>query len=216
MPSITTAKARLRSQVRAQAAAIPGDERQRSDWLLAGRFLGLPQTAQAQTLLLFRGIGTEPDTRPILEAMWRQGKAVLLPKCLPHRAMEARLVTDPAQLVPGPFGIPEPGEDCRAVEADRIDLILVPDLCCDKGCFRLGQGGGYYDRYLAAYRGRTVALCRDVLLRDEVPTDHFDRPVELVLTETRSFRLPLGDTPGWPLLPLRGNSPPAGWPAGPD
>ena len=52
---------------------------------------------------------------------------------------------------------------------------------------RLGQGGGYYDRYLAGFQGFTVALCRDALLRDEIPTQPHDVPVQLVVTETRSL-----------------------------
>lgn len=190
MPSITTDKAALRALIRAQAAAIPLQRRRESDALLARRFLALPQVARAQTLLLFWGVGTEPDTRPILDGLWAAGKTVLLPKCLPGRAMAARKAAGPDGLVPGAFGIPEPGEDCPAVEPDRIDLILVPDLCCDRQCYRLGQGGGYYDRYLARYHGHTVSLCRDELLQASVPTGEYDRPVELVLTETESLSHP--------------------------
>ena len=187
MPSSIRVKSVLRAEVRAQAAALPPEVRRESDRALAGRFLALPQVEEAETLLLFRGVGTEPDTLPILEALWRAGKRVLLPKCLPGRAMAARAVTGPGGLVPGAFGIPEPGEDCPEVEKGRIDLILVPALCYDRARFRLGQGGGYYDRYLADYRGETVGLCRNALLRERLPAEPHDRPVGLVLTETERF-----------------------------
>ena len=138
-------------------------------------------------VLLYHGVGAELDTRPLLSALLERGKTVLLPKCLPGRAMEARAVTGGEGLVTSAFGIPEPGEDCPAVERDRIELILVPGLCFDPFRFRLGQGGGYYDRYLSGYAGETVALCRDVMLMERVPTAPHDLPVGMVVTETRRF-----------------------------
>lgn len=185
MASFTGSKPDLRRRVRACAAALSPERRAESDRALGAAFLALPQAARAETVLLFLGVGTEPDTRPILTALLERGKRLLLPRCLPGRRLEARTVTGTAGLVPGAYGIPEPGEDCPAVERDRIDLILVPALCYDERRFRLGQGGGYYDRYLAGYAGETAGLCRDALLLEEVPTEPHDQPVDLVLTETR-------------------------------
>ena len=160
-------------------------ERRRSDVVLLQRFLELPWTAEADTLLLFYGVGSEPDTGHLLLELWRQGKRVLLPKCLPGRAMEARLVRGEDDLRPGTFGIPEPLDACPTVDKGEIDLILVPALCYDLSCRRLGQGGGYYDRYLADYGGRTMGLCRERLLQKELPVEEHDRAVDLVLTEKR-------------------------------
>ena len=165
-------------------------ERRRSDVILLQRFLELPWTAEADTLLLFYGVGAEPDTGHLLLELWRQGKRVLLPKCLPGRAMEARLVRSGDDLRPGAFGIPEPLDACPTVDRGEIDLILVPALCYDLSCRRLGQGGGYYDRYLAGYGGRTVGLCREGLLQRELPVEDHDRAVDLVLTEKRRLKGP--------------------------
>lgn len=165
-------------------------ERRRSDVILLQRFLELPWTAEADTLLLFYGVGAEPDTGHLLLELWRQGKRVLLPKCLPGRAMEARLVRSGDDLRPGAFGIPEPLDTCPTVDRGEIDLILVPALCYDLSCRRLGQGGGYYDRYLAGYGGRTVGLCREGLLQRELPVEDHDRAVDLVLTEKRRLKGP--------------------------
>lgn len=153
--------------------------------ILLQRFLELPWTTEADTLLLFYGAGAEPDTGHLLLELWRQRKRVLLPKCLPGRAMEARLVRGEDDLWPGTFGIPEPLDACPTVDKGEIDLILVPALCYDLSCRRLGQGGGYYDRYLADYGGRTVGLCRERLLQKELPVEEHDRAVDLVLTEKR-------------------------------
>lgn len=81
------------------------------------------------------------------------------------------------------FGIPEPSALCPVVDKAEIGFALVPALCCDRRCYRLGQGGGYYDRWLPGYTGFRVSLCREVLLQDTVPTKPHDQPVHAVITE---------------------------------
>jgi len=170
----------LRRRIKAQPAP---------DWSgLLADFLALPEVEAARSVLLFYGVGQEPDTVPVIDALLARGKKVALPKCLPERRMEARVVTSCARLTPSAYGIPEPGEDCPVLERDRIDLILVPNLCCDKHGYRLGHGGGYYDRYLAGYGGQTVALCPQAWLQEELPRDEFDLPVQLILTERKIWR----------------------------
>lgn len=149
---------------------------------LLAAFLALPEVEKARTLLLFAGVGREPDTAPVIDALLARGKTVALPKCLPGRRMEARQIRSRAELTPGAYGIPEPGEACPAVPRDELDVILVPNLCCDREGYRLGHGGGYYDRYLAGFRGFTVALCPEAWLQEKVPRDVFDLPVGRVLT----------------------------------
>ena len=102
--------------------------------------------------------------------------------------MEAREYRDRTHLTVNSYGIPEPDENCSVLDPDAFDLILVPNLCCDRRLFRLGHGGGYYDRYLTACRGVTVALCRDALLTDALPVDRFDVPLDFVLTEFETLR----------------------------
>ncbi|MFR5810912.1 MAG: 5-formyltetrahydrofolate cyclo-ligase, partial [Flavonifractor plautii] len=86
------------------------------------------------------------------------------------------------------YGMLEPGEDCPLVGKDAIGLVLVPGLAFDPSGGRLGQGGGFYDRWLADYAGCTAALCRTALLLPQVPRAPHDRGVELVLTEHGLYR----------------------------
>ena len=182
MPAgVTEAKAALRRKM--TALSCP-------DWQpLLERFLALPELEAARTVMLFYGVGREPDTTVLIRELLCRGKMVALPRCLAQRRMEARVITScSGDLVPGAFGIPEPGQVCPVVKRDRIDLILVPNLCCDKHGYRLGHGGGYYDRYLVGYSGKTVALCPRAWLQEELPRDEFDLPVRLVLTEDKAWR----------------------------
>lgn len=188
-PSITTteAKARLRGEIRARLAALSEEERRVQDAALCSAFLALPQVERARTLFLFYGVGMEPNTAQLLTPLMARGKRVVLPRLLPGRQMDTRLYDPAIPLVPHRFGLMEPSLSCSRVPTEEIDLVLVPAMCYDRRCYRLGLGGGYYDRWLAGYSGPTVGLCRDELLQDRVPTEAHDRPVDLVLTPTTCF-----------------------------
>lgn len=195
MPStITAEKAVLRRALRKRLNALSPAQRQASDALLFQRFLALPQVAAADTLLLYHGMGAEPDTSHLLAPLWAAGKRLCLPRCLPGNRLEARLIQRDTALVPHPWGMLEPGMDCPLVAPPDIQLVLVPGLAFDRSCGRLGQGGGYYDRWLAAYQGFTVALCRDMALLERVPRSSHDRPVDLVITESGLYRLSRTET----------------------
>ena len=193
-PTITAEKAGLRRRAGALLKGLSPQARRESDDALFARFLALPQVAAADTLLLYHGMGTEPDTARLLPALRAMGKRVCLPRCLPGQGLEARLVGPDSALVPHPFGMLEPGEDCPPTERDKIDLILVPGLAFDRSGGRLGQGGGYYDRFLAGYPGFTAALCRQALLLDRVPRAGHDLGVDLVVTEAGLYGPSAPDT----------------------
>lgn len=153
MKSITADKAALRRQVRAYGRALSPEARRASDDALLSRFLSLPQVAAADTLLLYHGMGAEPDTARLIPPLLELGKRLALPRCLPERRLEARLIRADTVLIPHAFGMLEPGEDCPAVDAGRITLALIPGLAFDRSGGRLGQGGGYYDRWLPGFGG---------------------------------------------------------------
>ena len=184
MPStITAEKAVLRESVK--NIHLTDKERYESDQLLFQRFLSLPQLAWCSSILLYYGVGREPNTSQLIEPLSQLGKVLALPCSLSGGQMEARLYRGAKQLVPGPFGIPEPDLNCPVIQRDHLSAILVPGLCFDERGSRLGHGGGYYDRYLAGFSGLTIALGRDKLVFPSIPSEKHDLPVGLLLTETR-------------------------------
>lgn len=186
--TITEAKAALRKSVRGQMKALSNEERRDSDDALFARFLSLPVVKAAGTILLYHGMGAELDTARLIPSLLVMGKRVALPRCTEEPGiMDARLVDGETVLVRHRYGMMEPGLDCPVVPSNQIDLILVPGLAFDRSCYRLGQGGGYYDRYLEHYSGATVALCRDRFLLDAVPNESHDSRVNQVVTETACY-----------------------------
>lgn len=178
-----TEKTALRGEVARYLGQLTGAKRLESDSALQERFLALPQLDRVERVLLYWSMGSEIDTRPLLEQLLRRGKQVLLPRCLPGSEMECRLYV-PGKLVRHRWGMEEPGADCPLLEPE---LALIPALCYDRSGYRLGRGGGFYDRWLERKEVFTVGLCRHDLLQDHLPRESWDRRVELVLTEREAF-----------------------------
>ena len=190
--SITTTEQKklLRREIARREAQLSPAQRRRSDDALLRRFLALPELDSCRTVLLFWGMGAEPETQRLLEPLLRQGKMIGLPRCLPEGEMVFLRYCGQEHLARHPYGMMEPEPGCPGVDIGRESLMLVPAVCYDWRCLRLGRGGGYYDRFLSRYEGRTVGLCRDALLQRQCPSEPHDRGVEMVLTETRTLLRP--------------------------
>ena len=86
-------------------------------------------------------------------------------------------------LKTGVFGILEPSEDCEAVPESEIDLIIVPGVAFDRQLNRMGRGKGYYDRLLSTLQAPKIGICFDFQLQDTVPTESFDKKMDMIITE---------------------------------
>lgn len=182
---IADEKKALRQQVRKTVSAIPQPELDRADDAMFSHFLALPQVREAKTIFAFLGIpGREPETERLLRTLNEQGKRVCLPRMLPGHLMELPLYDPAAPMKEVAFGIREPDESAPLVPKDEVDLVLVPAVCYDKQGYRLGFGGGYYDRWLEHFTGFRVGLCRQAILQDKVPTEPHDSRVDVLITET--------------------------------
>ena len=176
-------KQRLRRVMREKEAALSEKYKAASSAAITAHLLGMPEYQAADTVFCFVGTASEIDTRGILAAALADGKTLCVPLCVDKGVMELRQITDLAQLQPGSYGILEPSSDAPVIPTDDVDFAILPCTTCSHGGARLGKGGGYYDRFLSHYRGGTVLLCREKLIRDEIPVEPHDYPVPWVLTE---------------------------------
>lgn len=176
-------KAALRQALRARRQSLTAGELALSAGRATGVLLGQPAWAGARTVALHLAVRGELPTAGVLEAAWAAGKRVALPRMVDGR-MELRLATPATRLVAGAHAIPEPPAEAPRVEAAEIDLVLAPGLAFDRAGRRLGQGGGDYDRLLAAVRGdcATFGWCHAFQLVGSVPTEPHDRAVGTVIT----------------------------------
>ena len=151
--------------------------------------LSLPEYKTAGTVLAFASTEREPDIWPFLAQVLRDGKLLALPVCTAPGVMECRSVTDLDQLDPGMYGILEPRKGSPLILPKEIGLVVVPCVSCDREGRRLGRGGGYYDRFLAAWHGAAVCVCPEELLREDIPAEPWDIAVPMVAKEKKIYRI---------------------------
>ncbi|MCL2530597.1 MAG: 5-formyltetrahydrofolate cyclo-ligase [Oscillospiraceae bacterium] len=178
-------KAALRRELLAQRSAMPN--KQARDAALCQAIIVHPAFIQANEILGFFPIGTEPDIKSALEHALAQGKALYLPCCTPEtRVMTFRRIHALNELVPGAHNIPEPPPYHLALSTKHLALALVPGLAFNEQGYRLGYGGGYYDRFLANFQGSTLGICYAAMI-GEIPTGPHDYPVDVVATEGEQY-----------------------------
>lgn len=127
----------------------------------------------------------EINTWNIIKRGWEEGKTVVVPKCFPeNRELVFYELLDFHQLEPSYFDLYEPAPDkSTVVHNDAIELMIVPGLAYTEKGYRLGFGGGYYDRLLSSYPGLTMSLAFVEQMVDTLPIESFDIPVGTILTE---------------------------------
>jgi 5-formyltetrahydrofolate cyclo-ligase len=155
----------------------------------------LPAWRDAPVICGYMSVRGELNTLPILQRALAEGKRVALPVTVTGAA-EGRMVFralrdgDLTRLTPARFGIPEPDGLCPALtDRDLTNaLMLVPALAFDGEGYRLGYGGGYYDRFLdglssAGIPITTVGLAFSVCRAPTLPRESHDRPVDIIIDE---------------------------------
>jgi len=174
---------------------MPEDERIRAGRLIRDHVLGLPEVGAAGTVAAYYSMGTEPDTHSLIFALWKRGSYVVLPLLLPDGDLDWASYEGPDSLAPGPRGLLQPTEPVRGTQTvARADVVLVPALAVDLRGYRLGRGGGSYDRALARVGAQvpTIALLYDDELLPAVPTQPHDQRVRFVARPGDGISGPLG------------------------
>lgn len=129
--------------------------------------------------------GFEWNTIPIIEKGWQEGKTIVVPKCFPkNRELVFYRLESFDQLEESFFNLREPiPEKTVKVDKEKIELLVVPGLLYDERGYRIGFGGGYYDRFLADFPNETVSIFYSEQLINEVPNEEYDIPVRHLITE---------------------------------
>ena len=173
-------KSELRKQVLHEMKAIPRTQKVTSDLALTERLLQHPFYQEAEVIATYLSFPHEFQTQELIKRMLKDGKKVLIPKTYPKGRMEF-VVYDPKQLAKTSFGLLEPQGDLEVVEPSQIDLIHVPGLAFTREGYRIGYGGGYYDRYLEHFAGHTMSTIYPCQVQ-EFNSENHDIPVQEVLT----------------------------------
>ena len=177
-------KSMIRNRVFSRLQKLSEDHREALSHLLAQELLSCEALRNAETILAFAPLATEPMIDPVIDRWRSEGRKVLLPRTLDRPGMMelAPLECLMGELPVGAFGIRTPRGPSHP--GDAIDAILVPGIAFDRQGRRLGHGGGYYDRLLAETRGAVIlGVGFECQLESEIPEEAHDRRVQEVVTE---------------------------------
>ncbi|WP_418968517.1 5-formyltetrahydrofolate cyclo-ligase [Alloscardovia omnicolens] len=174
-------KADIRAHALSAMKMLDPHLKQRLDEQLTRQLCATALYKQAHTIATYMSLPHEFNTMPLIERALDDGKQVLIPRTRPCHHMDFCDYKN-STFQQSRFGIrePQPHSDDSIVPAEQIDIIHVPLLAVNSQGFRIGYGGGYYDRYLAHYAGSTISTAYECQLYDFEP-DSCDIAVQQVL-----------------------------------
>ncbi len=191
---IRSQKKELRSIILTQRDTLSLEERRKKSESIHSRLFSLPACIAATTVALFVSFKSEVLTDSMIREALRLGKVVAVPFTdLRSNTLLLSSITDyPANLAPGTWGILEPKPDhLRPIALETMDLIITPGVVFDYRGYRVGYGGGFYDKLIRASEKKSifVGLAFELQVVDEVPCDSaYDQPVDIIITEDRVIR----------------------------
>ena len=173
-------KKELRTAVRQKKRAMTEEEIKSKSAKLCQLLADHELYKNAKTFYAYLPYNQEVRTTALVEQALREGKRVALPKCYGD-TMKFIYMDDLSQVAPGYANIPEPIADEPGAD-DPTALVLMPGMAFDPQGHRIGYGGGFYDKFLAAEPNHpTLALCYDFQMLPHLETEEFDIPVDCVL-----------------------------------
>ena len=185
-------KRALRVQILEQRGMLTPEEAYGRSETAQGHLLASPHWTSAHTVVLYMPIRGELDTGLLRSRAWAEGKRVLLPRCIAGRRGKLELVAcnDAIELVRGAYGILEPLPSLPAIDlgdtTQAPQLLIAPCLAVDRQGYRLGYGGGYYDRLLRCPALQTaicIALIYAIQFVVSLPVENWDARLHGVCTE---------------------------------
>lgn len=182
-------KEQLRKAMKAKLKCIPIEIYKQKCLFIYRRLYRESVWKNANTIGITLSINQEVETREIIKRAWELKKSVAVPKANPiSHELTFYAIQSFEQLEKGHFGIMEPKvESAAVVDNDEIDLLFVPGLVFDRNGYRIGYGGGYYDRYLAQFKQKTISLAFACQIVDKIQRFDYDKPVNCIITENETI-----------------------------
>lgn len=163
--------------------AISPEERARLDALVCKSIIESASFRYADVILSYFPVGFEIDVTEVITEAYRRGKRVAFPKCYAPGQMSFHFCDSIDDLSPGFKSIPEPDQKREAYNGEPGALCLVPGLVFDRCGYRIGYGGGYYDRFLSSFVGGSMGIIYRAFVIDRVSKSRFDRTVDAIVCE---------------------------------
>ncbi len=133
-------------------------------------------------VLIYVSAPAETDTIQAINWLFEKNIPVAVPKCVQGNMIFCS-INSLEELEEGYMGIKEPKNIEKKVNTADYPLCVIPALSVSPDGTRLGYGGGFYDKFLAHYKGTKLALCPDCCVADSLPCEKYDIKVDLYITQ---------------------------------
>lgn len=182
-------KKSLRKKVLEKRSKLSKEDIIQYSKIIAEKLYEMDYYKNAKRLMAFISFKDEIHTHDIIKTSINRGKSIVVPITLSEtKELKVSELHDFSELEVGFYDILTPKQEfIRFVDPNTIDLILMPGVAFAKDGYRVGYGGGYYDRFLAKLDKKVmkIALAFDLQVVDTVPVESFDIPVDMIITEKR-------------------------------
>lgn len=185
-------KKTLRKNILAKREDLDPNYRELASEKIIQKVMELEEFKRAKTIMTFVSFSSEVDTLTFIDECWKLGKRVATPLAvMKTKELLIYEINNWKQLQPGVYGIlePIPAKD-RLIKPGEIDLVINPGVAFDTELNRMGYGGGFYDRFYHKLNKSCirVAIGFEMQIVEEVPTDQYDIPVDMLITEKRIIK----------------------------
>lgn len=177
----------LRTQILTLRRNLDVRIKHQADKQIDTTILALPNIQNAKTISVYISLPEEVDTRRIIEALWKLRKAVVVPKIFENFPM-LMPVDSWTDLRPGNFGVLEP-VGSQFINAQEVEVFLVPGVAFDMKGNRLGWGKGHYDKLLEKVTAPKIGLAYQCQIVSGLPTASYDIPMDTVITEKETYAI---------------------------
>src|SRR5699024_1056367 len=179
-------KKKLRMEVLEKIKQLSASEKEAIELAIHKQLLNLDLWNRAHTIAITYAQNEEWDTLALMREGWKNHKKMVIPKANPlTKEMTFYEIKDEHDVKKGAYNILEPLATEKPIKKDTIDLLIVPGLVFDTAGYRIGYGGGFYDRYLTNYKGNTVSLAATFQIIEYIPKENHDIPVQYIITNER-------------------------------
>ncbi|MCM1227379.1 MAG: 5-formyltetrahydrofolate cyclo-ligase [Clostridium sp.] len=184
MSDIDIEKNMLRREIKKFRADMDIDHKKTLDSRIYANLLKCDEFFKADTVLIYNSTQIEVSTGKIIEYCLERRKKTAIPRCFPENKMKFYFYDGIEELEKSKFGIYEPRESIEN-EVKNFDntVCILPALAVDREGYRLGYGGGYYDRFLSEHEVVTIALCYSENMVNKLVHNEFDRRTAFAVTE---------------------------------
>ncbi|MBP0960295.1 MAG: 5-formyltetrahydrofolate cyclo-ligase [Oscillospiraceae bacterium] len=190
MLSIKEYKSEKRAFYKNLRMSMKTDIKTLADREIFQKIIATPNFQKSELILTYISVNNEADTVSLIKYCFENGKRVAVPKCLDKNGnMEFFEIKSFDDVKSSYFGLLEPSEKCPKIDSFDNGLCIVPAFSYDKKGYRIGYGGGFYDRFLSKHNLFKIGICYDECIEENHLYDEFDINVDIVITEKQIISL---------------------------